>query len=234
MSRGSLGQTVKAAEPPEIIVPEENPKATEYSTDAAVVSALVKQKMTMPVIMLPSASMFNCLNLSASTPGMIRPNVEAALRIASKYEASVASMPLVTAYVGMKNSGVNMPRNMKNTETIRRTKFTSLKAAPMKKVVVLGGRRDLMTTHEKAKRGNMTNPMTRTVYPNPTEELFSIFDNAIGMTTPPMDDPDTARPKAAARFLSKYCDTAAIAGNNRRPMTMPIRTPCASMNCQYS
>src|SRR5271155_2428965 len=108
MSRGSLGQMVKAAEPPEIIVPEEKPKATEYSTNAAVVSALFKQKMTMPVIMPPSASMFNRPYLSASIPGMIRPNVEAALTIASKYEASVASMPLVTAYVGMKNSGVNM------------------------------------------------------------------------------------------------------------------------------
>jgi len=140
----------------------------------------------------------------------------------------------VTAYVGMKNSGVNMPRNMKNTETIRRTKFASLKAAPMKKVVVRGGRRDLMATHEKAKRGNMTNPMTRTVHPNSREELFSIFDNAIGRTMPPMDDPHTAKPKAAARFLSKYCDTAAIAGNIRRPMAMPIRMPCASMNCQYS
>src|SRR6266567_9157970 len=155
-------------------------------------------------------------------------------RGSSGQTASVASMPLVTAYVGMKNSGVNMPRNMKNTETIRRMKFASLKAAPMKKAVVLGGRRDLTVTHEKAKRGNMTSPVTRTVHPNPREELFSIFDNAIGTTTPPMDDPDKARPKAVARFLSKYCDTAAIAGNIRRPTAMPIKTPCASINCQYS
>lgn len=122
-------------------------------------------------------------------------------------------MPLVTAYVGMKNSGVNMPRKMKNNETIRRTNLASLKAAPIKKEVVLGGRRDLMTTHEKAIRGIITNPMTRTDHPNPREELFSIFDNAMGMTTPPMDDPDTTTPKAAARFLSKYCDTAANAGS---------------------
>src|ERR1700733_3722166 len=234
MFRGSLGQTAKAAELPETIAPQENPKTTEYSTNVAVVSALFKQQMAIPVITPASASMFNRPNLSASTPWMIRPNVAATLRIASKYEASAASMPLMTAYAGMKNSGVNMPRNMKNTETIRRMKFASLKAAPMKKVVVLGGRRDLTVTHEKAKRGNMTSPMTRTVHPNPREELFSIFDNAIGMTTPPMDDPDKARPKAVARFLSKYCDTAAIAGNIRRPMAMPIRTPCVSMNCQYS
>ena len=234
MSRGSLGQTAKAAELPETIAPQKNPKTTENSTNVTVVSALFKQQMTTPVITPASASMFNRPNLSASTPGMIRPNVAAALRIASKYEAVIASMPLVTAYAGMKNSGVNMPRNMKNTETIRRMKFASLKAAPMKKVVVLGGRRDLTATHEKAKRGNMISPMTRTVHPNPREGLFSIFDNVIGMTRPPMDDPDKARPKAVARFLSKYWDTAAIAGNIRRPTAMPVRTPCVSMNCQYS
>ena len=89
----------------------------------------------------------------------------------------------------------------------------SLNAVPMKKVVVRGGKRDLMTKHEKAKRGAMTNPMTRTDHPNPRDEPFSIFESTMGMTTPPMDDPDTATPRAAPRFLLKYCDTAAIAGN---------------------
>src|SRR5436190_11316742 len=132
MSLGSLGQREKTAEAPEIIVPEENPKATEYTTNAAVVFALFINKMTMLVITPPSVNMFNRPYLSARTPGMIRPNVEAAFIIASKYEASVASMPLVTAYVGIKNSGVNMPRNMKNNEAIRRMYLASLKAAPTK------------------------------------------------------------------------------------------------------
>lgn len=55
----------------------------------------------------------------------------------------------------------------------------------------------------------------------------------MGTTTPPMEDPDTASPKAAARFLSKYCETAAMAGNCRKPLAAPSTTPWARMNCQY-
>lgn len=103
----------------------------------------------------------------------------------------------------------------------------------MKKVVVLGGRRDLIATHANVKRGIITNPMIRTDHPNPKAESLSIFDNAIGMTMPPIDDPDMANPNAAALFLSKNCDTAAIAGNIKRPKDMPSRRPCVSMKCQY-
>ena len=97
MSRGSVGQRLKAAEAPEMIVPEQKPKAIEYTTNAAVVFAWFKQRMMIPVITPPRASMFNRPNLSARMPGIIRPKVEAAFRIASKYEANVASMPLDTA-----------------------------------------------------------------------------------------------------------------------------------------
>jgi hypothetical protein len=67
----------------------------------------------------------------------------------------------------------------------------------------------------------------------PSEELFSIFDNAIGMIAPPIDDPETTIPNAAARLFSKYCDTAAKAVNWSKPMHTPINTPCTSMICQY-
>ncbi len=123
---------------------------------------------------------------------------------------------------------------MKKSEPIKRRKLVSLNALHMKKLVVLGGKRGLTTTHEKAKSGNMTNPRIRTVQPNPNEELLSILDRAIGMTTPPIDDPDMASPNAAPRFLSKYWDIAPKAGNVKRPRAAPISTPWASINCQYS
>ncbi|RSL78628.1 hypothetical protein CEP51_008045 [Fusarium floridanum] len=134
---------------------------------------------------------------------MMRPKVEAALVIASKYEANVGFMPLVTAYVGMKNKGVNMPRNMKNNELIRRRYLVFLNASAMKKDVVLGGRRGLTVKHENPISGTMTNPMIRTDQPNPIDESFNILDKAIGNTTPPIEEPETTIPNAAARFLSK-------------------------------
>lgn len=99
LSRGSLGQREKAAADPEMMVPEAKPKTTEYTIKPALVVAEFIQKMTIPVTRPPSANIFNRSYLSASTPGMIRPNVEAALIIGSMYPASVGSMPLVTARV---------------------------------------------------------------------------------------------------------------------------------------
>ncbi|KAL2680725.1 hypothetical protein Neosp_008328 [[Neocosmospora] mangrovei] len=154
---------------------------------------------------------------------MMRPKVEAALVIANKYEANAGFMPLVTAYVGMKNKGVNMPRNMKNSELIRRRYLVFLKASAMKKVVVLGGRRGLTVKHENPISGIMTKPMIRTDQPNPIEESFNILDKAIGNTTPPIEEPETTTPNAAARFLSKYCETAANAGSCINAMAMPMK-----------
>lgn len=80
-----------------------------------------------------------------------------------------------------------------------------LKAAPMKKTVVRGGRRDLMATHEKDTRGRIMNPMIRMAHPKPNG-LCSILASAIGNKIPPIEVPDTATPKLNPRFLSKYCD----------------------------
>lgn len=91
----------------------------------------------------------------------------------------------------------------------------------------------MIATTAKARNGMTRKPMTRTDHPKPSEEPLSIFDKTMGIIIPPIDDPDMTTPRAAARFLSKYCDTAAIAGNCRNPMTIPIRTPCTSMTSQY-
>lgn len=120
-SRGLLTQMEKAAAAPDMIMPEVNPKTIEYTISAAVVSALFIQKMTVPLTIPAAAIIFKRPNLSARTPGMIRPNVDAPLRIATRYEARVAFMPRMTAYVGMKNSGVNIPKNMKKVEIINKT-----------------------------------------------------------------------------------------------------------------
>lgn len=87
--------------------------------------------------------------------------------------------------------------------------------------------------HENAKSGMSTNPMIRTDHPNPRDVLLSILERAIGSTTPPIDDPETTSPNAAALFFIKYCVTAAIDGDWTMPIAMPISTPCASINCQY-
>ena len=74
-----------------------------------------------------------------------------------------------------------------------------------------------MVTHANIMKGAMRKPIIRTEQPNPREELLSILEMVIGMIMPPMDEPETTTPRAVARFLSKYCDTAAKAGNCKRP-----------------
>ena len=230
--RVSLTIEVKAAVPPEMIVPEVKPNAIEYTTNPAVVLAWSKHKMVMPVLIPAIARILKRPNLSARIPGMTRPNVDAALRIASRYEASVTSMPCITAYVGMKNNGANMPRNKKNCAAVRRLKAGSLNAAGIQKVDSCDRSLDLTATQQNANMGAMTNPMIRTDHPKPSDVPLSILERAIGMTIPPMDDPDTAIPRAEARFLLKYCETAVMEENIKSPILGPTSRPCTSMKCQ--
>lgn len=74
----------------------------------------------------------------------------------------------------------------------------------------------------------------RTDQPKESGESLSILDKAIGKTMPPMLEPDTTMPSAAARFRWKYCDTAAKAETCSMDMPIPHSIPCASTNCQYS
>lgn len=222
-----------AAEAPEMIVPDQKPNTTEYTINAGLDTGLFRQNMIMPVIVPPKDSTFNRPNLSAKTPGMTRPNVEAAFKMAIRYEARVGFMPRDTAYVGIKNKGVKNPKNMKNIAATSRQNSTLAKAEAIKNVVFRGGKRAVTVKHEKASSGVTMNPIIRTDQPKLSDVLFSIFERAIGITTPPIDDPATAAPIAAAMFLSKCCITAAIDGNCKSPMEIPSRTPCASMNCQY-
>jgi hypothetical protein len=142
-------------------------------------------------------------------------------------------MPRETAYVGMKKMGLNMPRNMKNIARMRRTKSGELKALGMKNAVVRDGRRAVTVRQVKSIIGSMMNAIIRMAQPKLIEEELSILDSAMGKTTPPIDEPAMASPNAAPRFLSKYCETAAMAGNCSMPLDIPTRTAWASMNCQY-
>lgn len=76
--------------------------------------------------------------------------------------------------------------------------------AAMKIAVCRGGILGLMAKHATTINGNMIKATIRILQANPISELFSIFDKAIGKTTPPIEDPETMRPSAAARLLSKY------------------------------
>lgn len=124
--RGSRGQRENAADAPQMMVPYTKPKKIEDTTSAALDAAKFMQKMTMPVTSAPRENMFSHPYLSAGAPGMMRPNVEAALMIASRYPTRDGSMPLVTAYVGMKKRRVNMPMKIKNREVIRMRNLASL------------------------------------------------------------------------------------------------------------
>jgi hypothetical protein len=127
-----------------------------------------------------------------------------------------------------------MPIKIKNSETMISKYNGSLKAAPRKSEVFLLGSRGLTVMLENVISGIMTKPMTRIDHPNPRDESFNILDSAMGNMTPPIEDPETAIPKAAALFLSKYWDRAAKAGIWRNAIEVPMRTPWASMKCQYS
>lgn len=59
------------------------------------------QNTTIPVEIPAKANIFSRPNLSASIPGIMRPNVDEALMTASRYDANVAFIPLETAYVGI-------------------------------------------------------------------------------------------------------------------------------------
>ena len=77
-------QIEKAVVAPEMMVPEENPNATEYPISPAVDVAELIHMTTTPVATLPSAKILSLPYLSARTPGITLPNVDAAFRIADR------------------------------------------------------------------------------------------------------------------------------------------------------
>jgi hypothetical protein len=56
-----------------------------------------------------------------------------------------------------------------------------LYADAIQKLFFLGGSRARTVTMAKIMNGMIRNPMIRTDHPNPKEELFNIFDKAMGM-----------------------------------------------------
>lgn len=109
-----------------------------------------------------------------------------------------------------------------------------LNADGKKKLVVRGGSLALIAVALTAKIGSIMNPQIRTDHPKLRLDELSILPKIMGKTTPPKEDPAIARPIAAPRRLLKYCGNADMAGNISKPSPMPVRTPWASMNCQYS
>lgn len=123
-----------------------------------------------------------------------------------------------------------MPIITKNSATTNSKYLGCFQAAPMKTVVCRGGMRGVMAKHANTMNGRIMKAIIRMLHPKPTCALFSNFDMMMGNMTPPTDEPETTKPMAAARFLSKYCDTTAKAGNWRKATAEPMRRPWASIN----
>ena len=119
---------------------------------------------------------------------------------------------------------------MKNRLVTNNTYFLSFHASPMKIVDFLDATLGLMTTQAKTMNGSIIKAITRIDQPNPKLEAFKNLESAIGKTMPPMLDPETARPRAAARRLSKYWLIMAKAGVWRNATEGPIRRDWAKMN----
>jgi hypothetical protein len=89
-----------------------------------------------------------------------------------------------------------MPIIMKKRLVTNNTYFLSFHAAPMKMVVLRGWTRGVMMKHANSMNGSMRKAMMRMDHPKPKSEAFSNFERTMGKSTPPMLDPETARPMA--------------------------------------
>lgn len=94
-----------------------------------------------------------------------------------------------------------------------------------------GGNRDFMKKLANNKVASCTNPMARTVQPNPAEGSSSLA--MAGNMRPPVTDPAAVIPMAKERFFSKYVDTTDTVGQKRHPLPMPIQIPWLRISCQY-
>lgn len=73
--------------------------------------------------------------------------------------------------------------------------------------------------------------MALIVQPNPM--LGSSVLAMLGKTSPPTVLPHAAAANATALLRAKYVDITVMAGVNRKPLPMPVQTPCARNTCQY-
>lgn len=89
--------------------------------------------------------------------------------MASRDPASVASVPRIAAYVGMKKIGVFWPMSMKYDAPARIKNFGFLKNPEDQKLVACGGIRDLTVTLANASSGSVEKPMILSVHPYPRD-----------------------------------------------------------------
>ena len=97
---------------------------------------------------------------------------------------------------------------------------------------VRGGSRVFISARVTEVMLSMRKPKARIVQGKP---IFGRSVSTIaGKTIPPVAFPLAAMARAKARFFEKYVEMQANAGVNKRPLPMPVHTPWAKNNCQYS
>lgn len=82
----------------------------------------------------------------------------------------------------------------------------------------------------KTLMASMMKPITLTVHGNPI--LGRSCCTITEMTTPPVHDPNEARPTASARRRAKYVVRSDMAGQNCSPLAIPLQIACAKNSCQ--
>lgn len=55
----------------------------------------------------------------------------------------------------------------------------------------------------------------------------------IGKTTPPVHDPNAAKPTAKDLFLAKYVVSRLMVGQKCNPFAIPVQSACERKSCQY-
>ena len=90
-----------------------------------------------------------------------------------------------------------------------------------------GGRRDLTVKHARPQNKSTTKPRMRTVQGKPMRGI-SLFMK-MGNTIPPIDDPATTMPRAAARYLKNQVRVELVAQLKTAAAPTPQMMPCVRM-----
>lgn len=102
--------------------------------------------------------------LSPKIPGKVRPNIEPAFRIETRYCARSRDIPRPAATAVIYDMTGNMPKYMKNRDTVRRIIGTSLRGR-MKAMMLqgrrFGGRRERSVAMAKMHSANTRNAHVR-------------------------------------------------------------------------
>jgi hypothetical protein len=128
----------------------------------------------------------------------------APLSIAIKYWAKTVFIPIAVASTTIYVTGIKTPKENKKFPKTDRENASSVKGMINSRKEIdfgRGGSLDLMVMLAMVSIVRMINAEMRIAHPNPTWTINLL--NMIGNIIPPILDPVTKMPKAAARFLSK-------------------------------